>query len=385
MRRITFLFSLFVNSILPVYGQQTTFSFKPGFDQREADELLRLNFVFLDTSTNNLFSGFQPGYTLKYRSASMGLDNAWDLWIRSDSVAVITLRGTTADPRSILADFYCAMMPARGQILISGTDTISYHLANHPRAAVHAGFLVGFAFLSRDISPILDSLYRGGYRNFLVAGHSQGGALCYYVSAWMLYLERTGRYPGIRIKTYASAPPKMGNMYFAYDYDNLTRAEWTFSIVNSADAVPEMPFTTQQVKQDMNEPNPILRLQASTGKLPWLKRIVVRRAFRKMIKNASKSSEAYQHYLGGYAANFLRKAIPGISLPEPVNTTYFVRPGVPITLVINEAYTRFFSVNDGPYFHHGVVPYRYLLRQYYKGLAEMTPEEMDALLKIGQH
>lgn len=383
--KVLLLFCLALLSGLPhVHTQQAAPSFAPGFNPREADELLRLNFAFLDSNLTNRFENFQSGYTLKYRSASMGLDNRWDLWIRSDSTVLITLRGTTADPKSILADFYCAMMPARGQLVISDTDTVHYHLADHPGAAVHAGFLVGFAYLSQDIAPRLDTLYRAGYRQFLVAGHSQGGSLCYYVSAWMLYLEKTGKYPGIRVKTYASAPPKMGNMYFAYDYDNLTRAEWAFSIVNSADAVPEMPFTTQQVKQDMNEPNPILGLLTRADNLPWLQRWVVKRAFRKMMNSASKSSEAYQQYLGGYAAKFLGQQLPGLDLPDPVNTTYFIRPGVPITLMVNDHYTRFFAVNDGPYYHHGIIPYRYLLRQYYAGLPAMPKEEIDQLLRIGK-
>ena len=63
----------------------------PGFDPKECDELLRLNFVFLDTTGNTTFDNFQEDYTFVYRSPSLGLDNVWDLWTREDSTVVILL------------------------------------------------------------------------------------------------------------------------------------------------------------------------------------------------------------------------------------------------------------------------------------------------------
>lgn len=341
---------------------------KPGFNAAECDEMLQLNVAFMDTAKNNSFENFVPGFRFLYRSSEIGLANQWDMWMRNDSVITIVLRGTTADPKSILADFYAAMFPAKSSITIDTTDKISYTLANNPRAAVHAGFLTAFAFLSRDMQPKIDSLYKNGYHNFLVTGHSQGGSLCYYVSSWLLHLKAANIYPGILVKTYASAPTKVGNMYFAYDYDNLTRSEWTFSIVNAEDAVPELPFTIQQVEGDMNEPNPIMSLYKRFDALPFFKRIVLKCAFNKMRRSAKKSSAAYQKYLGGYSEKFIKSMLPGLELPPAVNTTYFIRPGVPIILVPNTNYYKQFEKNDGPYYHHGILPYRFLLRQYYEGL-----------------
>lgn len=363
------------------FAQPASHRFGKGFDAQECDNLLRLNAAFLDTTKGNHFEKFLPQYRFVYRSASMGLDNVWDLWIRNDSTVVITLRGTTADPKSILADFLCAMSPAKGQLVLSPDDTLDYQLAAHPRAAVHTGFLIGFGYLAKDMLPKIDSLYSSGYRNYLIAGHSQGGSLCYYVSAWLYYLAKHGGYPQLQVKTYASASPKMGNMYFAYDYDNAMHAEWAFSIVNTADPVPEMPFTTQQVDVDMNEPNPILNLMKRFDRLPFFKRLVLKRAFNKMRKGAAKSSRAYQKYLGGYTSKFIQNLVPGLSIPDTVNTTYFVRPGVPITLMTNEAYVDYFQdlAREGAYYHHNPKTYRYLLRQYYEGLAKM--EEKSAPIR----
>jgi len=353
----------------------------PGFDPKECDDLLRLNFVFLDTTGNTAFENFQKGYTFVYRSPSLGLDNTWDLWTRADSTVVILLRGTTSDMKSILADFYSVMMPAQGKIRLTKDKVFAYKLASSNRAAVHAGFLIGFAFLADDMKAKIDSLYGLGYTNYLIAGHSQGGALAYYVSAWLHHQREDNIYPGIKVKTYASASPKMGNMYFAYDYDNMTREGWSYSIVNSDDAVPEMPFTTQQVDIDMNEPNPILGMMKRFDSLPFFKRIIIKGAFNKMIKNAANSSKSYQKYLGRYLHDFVQDALPELETPEAVKTSYYSRPGVPISLLVNDRYLKRFMVNDVPYYHHGIIPYRFLLREYYGGLEPMQDDDVAYLLK----
>lgn len=348
-------------------AQPTPHTFRPGFEPRECVELLHLNQTFGDSVGPDRFANYQPGYRFVYRSRSIGLDNVWDLWLRDDSTVVLLLRGTTGDGKSLFANFYCAMIPAQGSLVLRGADTLRYQLASHPRAAVHAGWLLGFAFLAQDMTPKLDSLYRRGYHHYLVAGHSQGGALCYYVSAWLWQLQQQARYAALQIKTYASAPPKMGNMYFAYDYDYLTRGNWTFSVVNADDAVPEMPPTIQQLEGDMNQPNPLLDLAKLFKKLPFFKRLVLTYAFNKMRKGAIKSSKAYQTYLGTYAARILKQAAPQLQLPESVNSTYFVRPGNPIALLPEQAYYDHFEpIKDGPYYHHGIKPYEFLVRQAYR-------------------
>jgi hypothetical protein len=349
-----------------------TFELKEGFDAQECEDVFKLNFAFLDTVRLNKFPDFLKGYAIHYRSPSVGLDNSSDIWIREDSTVAIMLRGTTGKMESILEDFYCAMIPAKGIITLSKNKSFAYQLADDPRAAVHAGFLIGFAYLADDIQPQISNLYSQGYRKFLVGGHSQGGSLSYCISAWLMQLREKGVFEDIQIKTYASAPPKMGNMYFAYEYDNANLSRWSFSIVNTADPVPEMPFTTQQIEVDMNEPNPILNLVERFNALPFLKRVLLKNAFNKMRKRARQSSEAYQKYLGKHVGKFIHESLPEMILPKPVPSTYFVRPGVPITLSANDAYWAY--CKDTPkYFHHGVDPYRFLLRQYYRGLPTFEP------------
>lgn len=360
----------FLYSKKDLYAQSSNFG--PGFQANECEEILRLSLAFVHKSESPFFTELTDDYQSYYRSESVGLDNAGDIWIDQDSTVFIIFRGTTANTSSILADFYCAMVPAQGTIVLDKEKEFQYSLARDPKATVHAGFLIGFAYIAENLRPYLDNLYEHGYRNFVVGGHSQGGALCYYMSAWLMQLRLAGTFPDLQVKTYASAAPKMGNMYFAYDYDNLTRSQWTFSIVNAADPVPEMPFTTQQVDIDMNEPNPILNLMKHVNNLPFLQRFVLKRSFNSMQNKARKSSQAYQKYLGNYVGKFIHKSLPDLTIPNVVATTYFIRPGVPIVLSSNQDYIDFYK--DAPsYFHHGIDPYRYLLRQYYEGLSAFTP------------
>lgn len=372
MRKLVLFIFIFSSIFTAALTQNFSYRFQPGFNARECDDLLNLNHTFLDT-TNNRFINYLPGYTFIYRSPNMGLDNAWDLWIRNDSTVIFLLRGTVANAESVLADFFCAMLPAQGKLIMAPNDTLNYQLAADNRAAVHAGFLIGFGFLSKDILPKLDSLYKNGYYNYLVSGHSQGAALSYYISAWMLYLKKNGIYPFLNIKTYASAPPKTGNMYFAYDYDNITRAEWTYSVINTADPIPEMPFTTQQPDVDMNSPNPIFDLKKKIDSMSLAKRIVLNHAFNRMRETARHSSETYQEYLGGYSMKYVRKLLPQVVIPETVNTTYFVTPGVHIVLSADDNYHRYIdSVQNFPYYDHTIAAYRYLLREYYEGLDKLN-------------
>ncbi len=58
---------------------------------------------------------------------------------------------------------------------------------------------------------------KAGIRNFYLLGHSQGAAINFLVTAHLRHLQKTGRIPAdVRFKSYRSAAPKPGNLYFAY-------------------------------------------------------------------------------------------------------------------------------------------------------------------------
>ena len=152
----------------------------------------------------------------------MGLENRWDLWISSDSVAAISIRGSVAKALSWMANFYAGMVPAQGSLTLG--DTIRYKLTDNQAAAVHAGWLTSTLFLAADILPKIDSCHNAGIKDFIVTGHSQGGAISFILTTLLYQKQEENKIPAdIRFKTYCSAAPKPGNTQFAYEYENMTR------------------------------------------------------------------------------------------------------------------------------------------------------------------
>ncbi len=73
---------------------------KPGFDKSEFIELLKIGArTTADSSYYNSFAA-PENYKMIYQSAPIGLDNLWQLWVDQDSVAVISVRGTTTTATS---------------------------------------------------------------------------------------------------------------------------------------------------------------------------------------------------------------------------------------------------------------------------------------------
>ena len=343
----------------PLYGQYL----KPCFNKSEYRELLLIS---IRTTTNQKYYSKYPepdGYKMVYQSKEMGLDNLWQLWINhSNTIAVISIRGTTVDPASSLANLYAAMVPAKGEIHLSKTDTFTYELADNPKAAVHIGWLISMACLSRDIVPKIDSLYKTGVKDFLLMGHSQGGAINYLLTAYLYNLQQKGEIPGdIRFKTYCSASPKPGNIDFALYYERLTRKGWAFNVVNSADWVPETPISIQTLN-DINEPNPIVLAKKEIKKLKFPKNLIANHVYNKLDKPAKKAQRNYEKYLGKITSKFIRKKLVDFIPPEEyVHSSNYVRTGVTIVLYADTDYYRHFEKDKGSfYLHHGLEYYLYL-------------------------
>lgn len=76
---LTTLLLLFVFS---AHASTRHFSYGPGFDAVECEDIFRLNFAFLDTSRTQTFPGLVEGYHIHYRSPAVGLDNTGDIWLQ---------------------------------------------------------------------------------------------------------------------------------------------------------------------------------------------------------------------------------------------------------------------------------------------------------------
>src|SRR5215218_9747938 len=119
---------------------------KPDFDAAEYLELLSVSSRQGDSVLKRDSTPPPSLYKMVYRSAVVGLDNRWDLWLRNDEkVAVISIRGTTASPVSWLANFYSAMIPASGSLQLNDSTTFTYKFAADEKAAVHVGWSLSLA------------------------------------------------------------------------------------------------------------------------------------------------------------------------------------------------------------------------------------------------
>ncbi len=357
------LFILFTGSL---HAQPAAAQLKPGFDIDEYLSLLSISSRQGDAVRAGEQVPAPVGCRRIYRSPTVGLDNRWDFWLRDDTVAVISLRGTTAQLPSWLANFYAAMVPATGAITLNDSTRFTYKLAENPAAMVHTGWLVSLGSLAPTILEQVRLAYGTGVREFIIMGHSQGGAIAFLLRSYLHYLTENGGLPrDLVYKTYCSAAPKPGNMYYAYDYDFLTRNGWGFNVVNGLDWVPETPFTVQRIS-DFNPINPFVNVKLALKKQPTLVRWYATHVFNKMDKATRTAQQRFQKYLGNVVYSQVKKTVPQLKQPAYAPGSNYMRAGVPIVLLPADAYRKTFP--DDPkqvFLHHMLWNYYTLAKQYY--------------------
>ncbi|WP_034256619.1 lipase family protein [Adhaeribacter aquaticus] len=337
---------------------------KPGFNKTEFLEMLYISARQLDTTRYRNIPVPQK-FKRIYRSPVLGLENRWDLWLTPDSVAAISIRGTVRNNISWLGNFYAAMVPAKGQLQLSKDFTFTYSLAENPQAAVHVGWLVATAALSRDIKAKIDSCVRLGVKDFYIVGHSQGGAIAYLLTSYVKSLQKNGSIsPNLQFKTYCIAAPKPGNLFYAYEYEAATANGWAYNIVNSADWVPETPVTIQTLN-DFSPNNPFKNAPGIIKRQKFPRNILFSFGFNQLDKPTKKALRKYQKYLGGFAAKFVKKQLPEFVPPVYANTSNYARAGNFIVLLADEEYRKIYPNDEENVFaHHLLAPYLYLIRKW---------------------
>ncbi|WP_297334959.1 lipase family protein [Algoriphagus sp.] len=350
---LTFLGTLFILSIYPTFGQ-----LQPGFIQEEYLEILG---VFTQGLPDSL-QGSIPrpvNFTKAYESPTVGLENKWALWIDEEKKqALVAIRGTIQHPTSWLANFYAAMIPAKGRIKIREDYNFDYNFSEHPQAGVHAGWALATGSLAETILPKIDSLITQGYMDFIVTGHSQGGAITYLVNMMLQQMKKQGRWQSdIRIKSYASAAPKPGNLFFAYDYEQTNSGGWAFNVVNTADWVPQVPFSIQTT-EDFSQTNPFGNIKPLIHKQKFPKNLLFKTVYNRLDKPTKRSKKNFQKYLGTFQEKQVVKVLPDFEGPGYLDSNHFSRAGDFIILVPDADYAEKFPDEEGKIFrHHMFIPY----------------------------
>jgi len=338
---------------------------KPGFDKEEYTEMLRASAFQIDTPWQPKAVPLPLHYKMIYRSPIVGLDNRWDLWLRDDKqVAVLSIRGTTKNNDSWLENFYCAMIPASGSIQLSDSHKFNYHLSDDPRAAVHIGWTIALGSMSPTILAEVQRQYKEGVRNFIIMGHSQGGAIAFLLNSYLHDLIRKGILPNdIVLKTYCSAGPKPGNLYYAYSYEQMVAGGWACNVINPKDWVPETPFSIQTTR-DFNNANPFKGARSMIRKMPGMQRIVLGYVYGRLDKSTKKAERKFRNTLGGMLGKQVKKLLPGYIAPKLFNSMDYVRVGNPIILKPDAAYLSTHpDTTANVFIHHMPEPYYQLTTQ----------------------
>jgi hypothetical protein len=255
------------------------------------------------------------------------------------------------------------MVPARGELEISNNNKFKYNLASHPNAAVHVGWLFATAFLSADIIPRIEELYsQQNVKDFIILGHSQGGAIAFLLTAHLYSLQKSGALPlDIRFKTYCSAAPKPGNLFFAYEYEALTQNGWAYNVVSSADWVPQTPISIQTLS-DFNPTNPFINAKSAIKEQKFPARIVFKKVYKNLDKPTRKAQKNYEKYLGKMAGKIIKNSFEEYKAPQYYSSNDYVRTGLTIVLHSDEEYFKIYpDSNEDIFIHHLHAPYLYLL------------------------
>ena len=347
---------------LPATAQQL----HPGFNPKEYEQLLRVTAFQADTPWTKVVVPYPENCNLVYRSPVVGMENRWDLWLWNNQVAIISIRGTTGTATSWLENFYAGMIPATGTLHLNDSTNFHYKLAQDSSAYVHAGWTLGMASMAPDIVSKIKAYYQQGIHEFIIMGHSQGGAIAFLLRSYLQYLDDPAFPKDIVLKTYCSAAPKPGNLRYAYDYDFITRDGWGFRVVNPRDWVPETPFSLQTTN-DYTAVNPFRNVKKALRKQKFFIRLAVGYIYGRLDRPTKRASRRMQRILGKIAYKQAGKTVKGYERPDFVNSHNYTPAGSPVILYPQLGYDEKFPFDGKNVFvHHMFAPYVFLLKQNYK-------------------
>ena len=307
--------------------------FDSAFDKQEAKNLVAICNYWLNGKIEGMDSTYiDSTYVLLYESKLFKMDNKWQMWQKGDDAVVINLRGTTRKSISWFENFYAAMIPAEGELLLPDSQKVKYKFASDSRAAVHVGWTMGVSFMISDILKHVKEANGRGIYNIYMTGHSQGGALTHLLRSMFEYLPEDQLSSKNKFKVYAFASPKPGNRFFVYDYASYTSLKNpSYTIINKSDWVPQTPFSVQS-PDNMTLPSPFASLENNDFDIPFLKRIVIKRMYKSMKNPTEKSQRRFKKKLGKKMHKQIAKKVGDFKTPRYVDDFAYFPVGVQVIL-----------------------------------------------------
>lgn len=320
--------------VLSSYGQRLTC----GFDIDEYRECICMasHFKELPGIDSSYLAPKPEKFNKIWSSPVVGFDNQWELWENKDSVLAISIRGSVTTPTSWMSNFHAGMTSSSGHYTLN--KEYSYSLCDDTTASVHVGWLGGMLALSESILHKIDSCHNNGYKDFILTGHSQGGAITFLLTSYLRQVQKANKLPNdITFKTYCSAAPKPGDYTFACIYEYMTRGGWAYNVVNADDWVPETPLSVQTIK-DFRETNPFDRIDVMTDTLKGMDKMKIKLLFKLLGKPGFKTENTIRKYLGETLGSMLHDIKPSYIVPQLRECANYSRCGQTIILMPDEEY-----------------------------------------------
>ena len=224
------------------------------------------------------------------------------------------------------------MIPAEGELLLPDSQEVHYKYASDQRASVHIGWTMGLSFMMSNILAHVKEMNEKGIYNIYITGHSQGGALAHLLRSAFEYFPDSVLSKKNKFKVYAFASPKPGNRFFAYDYASYTNLKNpSYTIINPSDWVPQVPFSIQS-PDNMATPNPFLSLEQNDFKIPFIKRIVIKRMYKSLKNPVEKSQRRFKKRLGKKMKKQIVKKTGYFETPDYVDDFAFCSVGLQVIL-----------------------------------------------------